>query len=357
MKKFQTDQPINFRSNIMIPNQQENNTLPILEPVKTHFNEERAKRNIEVLRQFKEGNLTSLKQYSGFGGLRKAFKDEAIVNNLSTFLSPDEIDRLKKSTSTGYFTPPLIIDFIYAIIQKLGFTHGKILEPACGAGAFFERMPKAMRKNSQITGIELEPLGASIAKALYPDIKIVNKGFQHFHDNEFDLIIGNPPYASFTVFDKKHPDLCDEMIHHYFVAKSVRLLKENGLLAMVVPCYILDNPKRHLRKQISEVAELVSAYRLPENLFDDAKTTVDIVIFQRKSNPNTEWLNTSLIKLHDKKTSYLSDYFTKHPKHILGELSTYEAYSYFEDRPRRGLCCKGSIEMVQQRLPQLLNTV
>jgi len=341
----------------MISGQQENNARHISEPVKNNFNEERAKRNIEVLRQFKDGNLTSIKQYSGFGGLRRAFKDEAIVNYLSTFLSPDEIDTLKKSTSTGYFTPKLIIDFMYDLIQKLGFTHGKILEPACGAGAFFEHMPKFMRKNSQIIAIELEPLSASIAKALYPDIKILNKGFQHFHDNEFDLVIGNPPYASFTVFDKEHPDLCDEMIHHYFVAKSVRLLKENGLLAMVVPCYILDNPKRHLRKQISEVAELVAAYRLPENLFDDAKTTVDIVIFQRKPNPSTEWSNTSLTNLPNKKTSYLSNYFIKHPKHILGELSTYEAYSYFEDRPRRGLCCKGSIEMVQQELLQLLNAL
>lgn len=339
----------------MISGQQENNARHISEPVKNNFNEERVKRNIEVLRQFKEGNLTSLKQYSGFGGLRKAFKDEAIVNSLSTFLSADEIDRLKKSTSTGYFTPKLIVDFIYALIQKLGFTHGKFLEPACGAGAFFEHMPKSMRKNSQITGIELEPLSASIAKALYPDIEILNKGFQHFHDNEFELIIGNPPYASFTVFDKEHPDLCDEMIHHYFVAKSVRLLKENGLLAMVVPCYILDNPKRHLRKQISEVAELVAAYRLPENLFDDAKVTVDVVIFQRKSNPDTAWSKTHLTNLSDKKTACLSDYFAKHSKHILGELSTYEAYSFFEDRPRKGLKCVANIEAVQTRLPQLVD--
>ncbi len=209
---------------IMISSQQENNRLQISESGNINFNEERVKRNIELLRQFKNGNLTSIKQYSGFGGLRKAFKEKTIVSNLLTFLSTDEIDRLKKSTSTGYFTPTILINFIYQVLQNLGFKHGKILEPACGHGAFLEHMPKAMRKNSQITGIELEPLSASIAKALYPDIKIFNKGFHHFHDNEFDLIIGNPPYASFTVFDKEHPDLCNEMIHHYFVAKSIRLL-------------------------------------------------------------------------------------------------------------------------------------
>ena len=88
------------------------------------------------------------------------------------------------------------------------------------------------------------------------------------------------------------------MIHHYFVAKSVRLLKkEGGLLAMVVPCYILDNPKRHLRHHITKVAELVAAYRMPANLFTDATVTVDVVVFQRTKKPNPEWSETMQAEL------------------------------------------------------------
>lgn len=323
--------------------------------VENIFNEERTKANIDLLRQFKDGNLDALKQYTGFGGLRRAFKDEAVQASLSEFLNDEEIERLRKSTSTGYFTPAILIDFIYNLVQKLGFKHGKILEPACGHGAFFERMPEAIRKKSQITGIELEPLSAAMAKALYPDIRVYNQGFQHFQENEFDLIIGNPPYASFTVFDREHADLKDEMIHHYFVAKSVRLLKEGGLLAMVVPCYVLDNPKRHLREQIADVADLVAAYRMPETLFNDAKITVDVVVFQRKANPNKNWQTTTQATLADKTRFYMADYFIQNPEHVLGELDTYEAYSYFEDRPRRGLRCVASKEEVQARLPQLLN--
>jgi len=341
----------------MISNLQDNNAQSISKPVNTDFNKERVKRNIEALRQFKEGHLTSIKQYTGFGGLRKAFKEESIQNELSHFLSLDEIDRLKKCASTGYFTPNILIDFIYQAVQKLGFKHGKILEPACGAGAFFEHMPKSMRKKSQITGIELESLSANIAKALYPDIKRFNKKIQHFHENDFDLIIGNPPYASFKVFDQEHTDLCDEMIHHYFVAKSVRLLKENGLLAMVIPCYILDNPKRHLRQQIAEVADLVTAYRFPDCLFDDARITVDIVFFQRTANPNKDWSDTTLVTMSSENKFYMSNYFVEHPEHILGVLGTYEAYSYFEHCLRQGLCCQGSMSKIQQLLPQLLDVV
>ncbi len=126
---------------------------------------------------------------------------------------------------------------------------------------------------------------------------------------------------------------------------------------MVVPCYILDNPKRHLRKQMSEIAELLVAYRLPDCLFGDAKITVDIVVFQRKVNPAKKWQKTTLVTLPNNQRFYLADYFTKHPKHILGKLDTYEAYSYFEDRPRKGLKCIAPYEQVEKRLPQLIDEI
>ncbi len=321
---------------------------------KTEQRNRRAQRNIELLKAFKEGNLDSIKTYTGFGGLRQALKDESVQKELAEFLTPSEIEALVKSTSTGYFTPNLLADFIYQVLEKLNFTGGKILEAACGHGAFFARMPRSLRRNSDITGVELEPLSANIAKTLYPDIRVLSRSFQYFQERGFDLVIGNPPFAPFSVFDKEHPDLKDEMIHHYFVAKSARLLNENGLLAMIVPSYVLDNPKRHLRHKIAEVAELVTAYRFPSNLFEDAKITVDVVIFRRVKNPNTDWVESKLHKQENGEQFYLNGYFIEHPEHVLGELQTYESYSYFEDRPRRGLKCIGSLEQVQTRLPELL---
>ncbi len=328
---------------------------PTSQPTKPRFNVQRVNTNLDVLHQFKQGHTEALKRYTGFGGLRGAFKDETVQARLATCLSADDIERLRKSASTSYFTPAILVDFVYAIIQKLGVSHGQILEPACGHGAFFERMPTAMCEQSQVTGIEFDPLSAAMAKALYPDITIINQGFQSFHEDGFDLIIGNPPYASFSVFDRQHPDLSHEMIHHYFVAKSVRLLKEGGLLAMVVPCYVLDNPKRHLRKQIAEVADLVAAYRFPDSLFDDARITVDVVVFQRKANPHTQWQSSKQVKFANKQRVYLADYFIQHPEHVLGELDSYEVYSQFESRPRIGLKCVGTLAEVQTRLPQLVS--
>ena len=128
-------------------------------------------------------------------------------------------------------------------------------------------------------------------------------------------------------------------------------------LAMVVPCYVLDNPKRHSRKQIAEVANLVDAYRMPENLFDNAKITVDIVVFQRTSSPKKDWTDTVFIELPNKERFCIARYFADHPDYIIGKLDTYEAYSFFEDKPRKGLKCVAPFEEVQKRLPELVNTV
>jgi len=56
-------------------------------------------------------------------------------------------------------------------------------------------MPDAMRANSHITGIELEPISAKIAAHIHSDVDIINSGFEHYQGQGFDAIIGNPKYG------------------------------------------------------------------------------------------------------------------------------------------------------------------
>ena len=63
----------------------------------------------------------------------------------------------------------------------------------------------------------------------------------------------------------------------------MRLLKPGGLLAMVLPSYFLDNQSKHVRKIIAdEGGNLLAAYRLPDDMFDDAKVTVDVVFLVKE---------------------------------------------------------------------------
>ena len=120
-------------------------------------------------------------------------------------------------------------------------------------------------------------------------------------------------------------DLSHLRIHHYFVAKCMRLLKKGGVLAMVLPRYFLDNRRDHARDIIyKEGGSLLAAYRLPDNLFADAKVTVDIVFLTKEKGDDT-WLHLDK-KMIDGKSVVMNRYFTENPSHVIGDLAVIEAY-------------------------------
>lgn len=313
-------------------------------------------RNIEVLSEIAKGDYSRAHEFTGFGGLHKALQNEDVQGALMDLLSAEEWESLRKSTSTAYYTSPEIIKYCWQIVEQLGFAGGDILEPACGIGSFFEYMPESMRQRSAITGIELEKVTAHIASSLYQDVTIINNGFQH-HKGEYDLLIGNPPYASFSVNDRYFPELNDFRIHHAFLARSIKLLREGGLCVMVVPSYCLDNSTSHARALISEEADLLYAYRLPDSIWADTKITTDIVVFQKTSNPAKDWQGISAIELDCGYTDNLSDYYIKHPEHLLGKLEKYEVWLSKEQRKRRGLSVSGSMTEVMAKLPSLIDDI
>jgi type I restriction-modification system DNA methylase subunit len=320
---------------------------------KNNINLSREWRNIEILAEVVKGDYSNAKDYTAFGGLYNQLQDTEVQKALSELLSVDEWESLRKSTSTTYYTPKKVIEYCWQIVEQLGFKSGDILEPCCGTGAFFESMPENIRKNSTITGIELEKVSAHIASALYDDIEVINGGYQN-HKGEYDLIITNPPYATFTVKDRYYAELNDLKIHHAFLARSIKILRDGGLCVMVVPCYCLDSATNHARDIIAKDAQLICSYRLPDSLFSDAKVTTDIVVFQKKEKPNNQHLGLTQIELNCGYKDVISDYYIENENHILGELQKYEIWLPKEKRHRRGLKVTATIDEVNKRLPDLV---
>lgn len=303
----------------------------------------RYEQNLNILSQLKNGNIEKglLKKYSGWGGLRKAIYQPEIYQRLKKILSEDEILSLKNTISSAYYTPKEIVTFMYDFLDTLGFSGGRILEPAVGHGVFLEHMPEAIRKASRIDCVEIDKVTSEICKILYPDIRLYTRSFENFNPSpRYDLVIGNPPYGAQTIFDAKHSDLNDHRIHHYFVAKSMRLLNEGGILAMVLPQYFLDNESKHVRNIIeAEGGELIAAFRLPDDLFSDAKVTVDIVFLrkgktEKKSNV-LSWTKTQKIFISGySKPLALNEYFHQHKHHIMGNLTVTDIHG------KIGLTCR-----------------
>ena len=121
----------------------------------------------------------TLVKYVGWGAMPQVFD----VDNpdwrkeqfrLSEILSDEEHRSARATTLNAHYTAPVVIGAMYGAAERFGFKGGRVLEPACGVGHFIGAMPEAMLRRSTVTGVEIDPLTARIAKALYPDADIRN---------------------------------------------------------------------------------------------------------------------------------------------------------------------------------------
>ena len=147
-----------------------------------------------------------LSQYVGWGGLPQFFEESnAHYAELKALLSEDEYTAARESTLTAFYTSPVVIRAMYKGLSNLGFQTGNILEPSCGVGNFMGLLPENM-ENSKMYGVELDSISGRIAQQLYQKNSIAVQGFEKtdLPDSFFDVAIGNVPFGTFKVLDKKY---------------------------------------------------------------------------------------------------------------------------------------------------------
>lgn len=296
--------------------------------------------NINVLAELAKNKprIDILKSYKGFGGLKQCFNSKQLYGRLMYQIRQNfgkerehEIfNTLRQSCKSAYYTPVEVISFMYRYLTEVcNFKGGDILEPACGNGVFFEHMPNNIKANSNITGIEMDILTSKLVQNIYPDINIINKPIQEvdFANKKYDLIIGNPPYSNETMVDSSMPDLNGLTIHHYFTAKCMRLLKDDGILVFVLPAYFMDIPRGSSRAIIDKEAVLIDAVRLPDNLFAQATVTVDIIIIRKTGKKLHNLVNTVELAQNGAKDR-INQFWKDRPHRVLGELKLKWVESY-----------------------------
>lgn len=275
-----------------------------------------------------------LVKYVGWGGIPQAFDHrntewKAEFQELAALLPKDEYEAARRSTQDAHYTARPVIDAMYSGVTRLGFSGGRILESAMGSGNFIGLMPEKLAEASKVTGIELDTLTAQIAKHLYPEASVINKGFQEvtIPAGHFDLSIGNPPFGNQSVFDAGHRDISQFSIHNYFIAKSLDKVREGGIGAFVVSSYFLDAIDTKARDHIAERAHFLGAIRLPNTAFKQnalTEVTTDIVFFQRAGAdevPNRAWTTTATIPDPAGGADIpLNQYYVDHPEMLLGRM-------------------------------------
>lgn len=277
-----------------------------------------------------------LSKYVGWGGLPQAFYNtkgevskgwENEADILKSKMTPEQYEEARRTTLDSFYTPKILIDGIYDVINNMNFKGGTVLEPSIGIGSFIGNMPKKMRLNTEFIGVELDSTSAKISQILYPNSKIYNMDFKKYEipDNSVNLVIGNPPFGTTKIHDDMNKDISGLSVHNYFVSKSINKLKDGGILAMVITNSFLDSTDTRARDYISQYANLLGAIRLSNKAFkDNANTDVvtDIVFFRkRKDQSNNNYLEwNSVSELND---TPINKYFVNNPNMLLGEWGRY----------------------------------
>ena len=288
-----------------------------------------------------------LSRYVGWGGIPQAFEENnsSWANEyleLKNTLSPEEYSAARASTLNAFYTSPTVIRSMYEALENMGLKQGNILEPSCGVGNFMGLIPESMSK-ANMYGVELDPVSGRIAKQLYQKNKIAVQGFEEtsYPDSFFDCVIGNVPFGAYQVSDRRY-DRHHFMIHDYFIAKSLDLVRPGGVVAVVTSSGTMDKQNPAVRQYIANRAELLGAIRLPNNAFQrNANTSVvsDILFFQKRDRASIEepeWLN-----LKETPEGYsVNAYFAEHPEMVLGDFTT-ESTQYGKQevtvKPKEGI--------------------
>ena len=260
-----------------------------------------------------------LERYCGFGGLKcilnpareltdavhwaksdlELFAPTVELHRLIRENSRDEAeyrrytDSLKASVLTAFYTPQAIADTIADVLHDRKVRPRLVLEPSAGMGAFISPV-LSNNPQAEVMAFEKDLLTGKLLGCLYPQQKIRTEGFEKIEKpflNHFDLAISNIPFGDFGVFDAEFSRSASfgrrsaqKTIHDYFFLKGLDAVRDGGIVAFVTSQGVLNSSRVSVRNEMFSKANLVSAIRLPNNLFTDNAGTEagsDLIILQK----------------------------------------------------------------------------
>ena len=241
------------------------------------------------------------------------------------------MDSLKQSVLTAFYTPSAITEALADVLKEHQIIPEKVLEPSAGIGAFVDSVldnnPKA-----DIMAFEKDLLTGKILRHLYPEQKVRIEGFEKIEkpfNDYFDLAISNIPFGDVAVFDPSYTAmkgmraLVTRRIHNYFFVKALDTVRDGGLVAFITSQGVL-NAKNNSAARFMMLyhADLVSAIRLPNNLFtENANTEVgsDLIILQKNTQKESLRGDDNLLDTvyNDENRIPTNNYFLEHPERII----------------------------------------
>lgn len=251
-------------------------------------------------------------------------EDTPRAQALRSLLSDEEWKAARRTTINAHYTDPSLVTAIWQGARGLGFDGGRVLEPGCGSGLFIGAAPPDL--DTDITGIELDPVTAEIAQHLHPRAGIRAESFavSPLPDQGYDLTIGNVPFANVSLYDPRHNQGKHSM-HNHFIIKSLHLTRPGGMLAVLTSRYTMDRVDEKARREMHDLGDLVGAVRLPTGAhrsYAGTEAVTDLVIIRRRMEGDPRRDASWLASVPDETLGIrLNDYWRAHPERVLGQMS------------------------------------
>lgn len=228
----------------------------------------------------------AISAYSGWGGAANAFAENPtggwadVSRDLKELLSEDEFADQRATVLTAFYTPRPVVELIWETLRDAGICdegRAEILEPGCGTGNFMRCVPVGM--DVHVTGVEIDPVSAGLARAICPDHTIVAADIAkcEIAEGSFDAAIGNVPYSDAIKID-------GVPLHDYMIKRAVAAVRPGGIVAVLTSRYTMDKAREATRESLARECDLVGMARLPKETFESQAGTsalCDLVVLRK----------------------------------------------------------------------------
>ena len=190
------------------------------------------------------------------------------------------VESVKASTFTAFYTPPAIVNAIASSLGEHGVSPGRFLDPSSGTGnfvsAFRSQCHSASGNTPEIVAYEKDLLTGRILARLHPEAQVNIKGFEELppHRNGyFDVVSSNIPFGDIRVFDPSFDNgtarrFALNSLHNYFFAKGLDAVREGGVLAFITSQGVMNSAMAYpVRQYLMNRSRLLSAVRLHNYFF------------------------------------------------------------------------------------------
>ncbi|HAT6526205.1 TPA: hypothetical protein JAK05_002204 [Corynebacterium striatum] len=321
-----------FRADAGVRNADQASTRPAVETNLAAISAAVAHREGKTL---SDAEKQALRNYRSWGAFPEVFdetndKYADARTTLRELLTEEEYDAARRTVLTAFYTPPELTSAIWQGLSAAGFNGGRVLEPGVGTGGFIDQAPD----NSEVVGIERDPMSALIANARYPQAQIRREDFAttDIADNAFIATVGNVPFSQTKPYDPAH-NRAGLSTHNYFISKSFDLTAPGGYVAVISSQHTADSAGRgqsSVQQYLTDRADFVTGVRLPGgkngafSTYSGTEVGTDVLVFRVREDDQDPTERTELFRRKQNITvnetsQAINQFFADNPDHVLGQ--------------------------------------